>query len=269
MRIAGRDFAEAMTLPLRQAMAATRWLEGRVTNVPKSNESTEAKAALSDGDCVSQEILLTALRDFFPRVGLDAEEDTPAAKAFAANHSPYTAVVDPIDGSLLYLEQAGLWAIIVGLEREGVVEASLVAVPQEEVLIRAVRDETGAEISHAGRPFARVQLRSGGTRVLLSSGVPAEVAERLRGRGLQPVLGSGGSIGVAPLLEGTAAALRISSSDGGLSRRAWIAALALRQLGGVVEALDGPLPDQHESGVRGMIVASGREVADLLRNAIA
>ncbi len=79
--IAAPEFVEAMTLPVRQAAAAVRWLEGRVPNVPKPDEPNRAKAALTDADSVSQEILLTALWHHFPGVVLDAEEDTPAAKA--------------------------------------------------------------------------------------------------------------------------------------------------------------------------------------------
>ena len=66
MRIDPRDFVERMTLPVWQAAAATRWLEGRVDNRPKLDEDTDEKSALTDADCISQEILLTALREFFP-----------------------------------------------------------------------------------------------------------------------------------------------------------------------------------------------------------
>ena len=100
MMIAPKEFVQAMTLPVRQAMAAVRWLEGRVSNTPKPGQATSAKAALTDADCVSQEILLTALWDRFPGVALDAEEDTPAVGRFAANDSPQVVRVDPIDGTV-------------------------------------------------------------------------------------------------------------------------------------------------------------------------
>ena len=105
--ISPREFVEALTLPVRQAAAAAHWLEGRVANNPKAEDSAE-KSALTDADCVSQEILVTALAELYPQVVLDAEEDTPAVKAFAANDSPYTVRVDPIDGTLRYLQRDGL-----------------------------------------------------------------------------------------------------------------------------------------------------------------
>ena len=92
-----RDFVERMTLPVRQAAAAVRWLEGRVLNRPKSGEETQAKSALTDADCVSQEVLLAALLEIAPEVELDAEEDTPLVHAFSRNRSSYRVRIDPID----------------------------------------------------------------------------------------------------------------------------------------------------------------------------
>ena len=251
-----------MTLPLRQAMAAVLWLEGRVRHGSKSDQPNEAKTAVSDGDFVSQEILVTALAEYFPDVVLDAEEDTPCARRFAANDSPFTVRVDPIDGSLRYLRGDGLYAIIVGLERDDLVEASLIAVPQEDVLIRAVRGG-GAELSYHGGPFAPARASSGGSRVLVSHGVASKVVERLRGQpGVAKVtVAAGGAIGVAPLLPATRGALRVSHDRAGLSRRAWIAALCAREAGAAVEALAGALPERYEPGVPGVIVAGS--AADL------
>ena len=264
MRISGGQFADQMTLPLRQAMAAVVWLEGRVPNVHKPHEASEAKAALTDADCVSQEILLTALREYFPEVALEAEEDTPAVKAFAANDSPHTVHVDPIDGTLRYLRRDGPYAIIVGLEYEARVEASLVAVPQENVLIRAVLGG-GAEISLGGGPFAPALLQGSGTRVLVSHAVPERTLERMRARDLHPVLAAGGAIGVAPLLDATLGAVRVIEGPEGLSPRAWIAALAVQEAGGVVEVAGAPLPERYRSGESTLIVATTPEAADALR----
>ena len=264
MRISGGQFADRMTLPLRQAMAAVVWLEGHVPNVQKAHEASEAKAALTDGDCVSQEILLTALREHFPEVALEAEEDTPAVKAFAANDSPYTVHVDPIDGTLRYLRRDGPYAIIVGLEHEGRVEASLVAVPQENVVIRAVR-AGGAEISVGGEPFVPAGLQGSGTRVLVSHAVSDRTLERMRARGLQPVLAAGGAIGVAPLLEATLGAVRVIEGPDGLSPRAWIASLAVQEVGGVVEVAGGPLPERYRPGESTLLVAATAGAAGALR----
>jgi len=262
-----RDFIQALTLPVWQAASVVRWLEGRVENLPKPHEATPVKAALTYGDCVSQEILLTALRAHFPWMSIDAEEDTPTARAFAGNTSEYRVVIDPIDGTLRYLQRDGLYAILVGLEREGQVEAALVSIPQLDLVLRAVRG-AGAEIAFDGGPFSRVDLGGGGNRLLVSYDLPRRAVERLERRDLELLTAAGGAIGVSPLLVGTRGGVRISAEPVGLSRRTWVSALVTREAGGLVEALDGPLPECFTPGVRGVLVAADSAELERLRKAL-
>jgi len=262
-----RDFVQALTLPLWQAAAVVRWLEGRVENLPKPHEATPVKAALTYGDCVSQEILLTALRAHFPWMSIDAEEDTPTARAFAGNTSEYRVVIDPIDGTLRYLMRDGLYAILVGLERAGRVEAALVAIPQADLVLRAVRG-SGAEIAFDGGDFAPAELDGSGSRLLVSYDLPRPTVERLQARDLELLTAAGGAIGVSPILVGTRGGVRIGNDPIGLSRRTWVSALIAHEAGGVVEALDGPLPEAYTPGVRGVLVAADGAEVERLRKAL-
>jgi len=266
--IRAREFVERMTLPVWQASAAVRWLEGRVRNRPKSDEPTPEKAALTDGDCVSQEILLVALRAHFPWVSVFVEEDTPSAEAFAANRSAETVVIDPIDGTARYLRGDGPYAILVGLERDGRVDATLIAVPQFGVLVRATRGG-GAEVAHAGGEFAPVRAERRGSQLLVSHGLPQEIRARANAALLKPIVAAGAAIGIAPLLDGVGGGVRIAAESQGLSRRAWIAGLATLEAGGCVEALDGPLPQRFEPGVRGALVAASARDVERLRELVA
>ncbi len=266
-RIEASDFIERMTLPVRQAMAAVRWLEGRVRNRPKASEVTPGKAALTDADCVSQEILLIALRDYLPGVSLNVEEDTPSAASFIGNTSEETVVIDPIDGTLRYLLGDGPYAILVGLERGGRVEGALVGLPQTDIVIRAVRGG-GSEILRGSGRFSPARLAEPGSHAFVSYGLPAQVEARLKALGLQRTVAAGGAIGVAPLLDGIAGALRIARTPGGLSRRAWVASLPTLEAGGRVEALHGPFPAQYERGVSGMLVAGSDDAIQRLRETL-
>jgi fructose-1,6-bisphosphatase/inositol monophosphatase family enzyme len=260
-----REFVAAMTVPVRQAMAAVRWLEGRVRNRPKREEITPEKAALTDADCVSQEILLVALRERFPGVGLDVEEDTPSVARFRASGEGYTVVIDPIDGTLRYLRGDGPYATLVGLERDGRVLAALVGLPQTDVVVRAVRGE-GAFLSQGGAEFERARAGARGSSVYVSYGLPVEIARALDARGAKRVTAAGAVIAVAPLLDDALGGLRVMASPEGMSRRAWIAALPTWEAGGCVEALDGPLPERFRPGVRGLVsAASPAGLADLRR----
>lgn len=261
-QIAPAEFVEVLTVAVRQAMAAVRWLEGRVHNRPKLEEARPEKAALTDADCVSQEILLVAVGERFPGVQVSVEEDTPQVGRFSQNRSLHTVVIDPIDGTLRYLLGDGPYAVLVGLECEGRVDGALVGLPQSDTLVRAVRGG-GAQISLHGGPFRKAALASGGSELLVSYGLARDVRERLRREGLSLITASGGAIGIAPLLEGVCGALRISAAPEGLSRRAWVSALPTQEAGGRVESLEGKFPESYQPDVSGVIL--GADVAGVRR----
>ena len=266
-KITPSDFLDALTTPVWQAMAAVRWLEGRVRNRPKTHEIRPEKAALTDADCVSQEILLVALRERLPWAQVEVEEDTPSASAFADNRSEETIVIDPIDGTLRYVIGDGPYAVLVGLEREGRMDAALVGLPQSGTLIRAVRGG-GAEVAQAGGEWSAARVHEGGTELLVSYGLGAEVARCLRAEGVHLTVAAGGAIGVAPLLPNVTGGLRVSMAREGLSRRAWLATLPTLEAGGVVETLDGPFPQIWREGVRGMLVAASNDDLERLRRSL-
>jgi len=259
-----REFVAALSSSLWAAAAAARWLSGRVHNTPKLEERLPSKQALTEADCVCQEVLLMALREHYPWIELDAEEDTPAVQAFRENRAEYRAIIDPIDGTLHYLDQDGVYAVLVGLERHGRVEAALVALPEADLVIRAVRGE-GCELAHAGGPFRPVRVQSAGSRLLISKALGATAQDSLRAAGYELMAASGGAIGVAPQLSNTSAAVRVSDSAEGLSRRTWVSTLATLEAGGVVETLSGEFPLCYEPGVRGIVVAHDRKLASELR----
>ncbi len=261
-----RDFVESMTLPVRQAVAAVRWLEGRVRNRPKASEITPEKAALTDGDCVSQEILLVALLARYPEVALNVEEDTPTVARFSGEAHDLV-VIDPIDGTLRYLRGDGRYAILVGLERRGLVEATLVAIPQLDVVIRSVRGG-GTEISRGGAPFEVVRAADRGSDVYVSHGLDPGVGRRLDADGAKRVTAAGAVIACAPLLNDACAGLRVIASPKGLSRRAWVAGLATLEAGGVVEGLEGEFPDSYRPGVPVLIAAPSVGAAAELRSTL-
>lgn len=263
-RIDPGEFVRALTVPVRQAMAAVRWLEGRVRNRPKPEEITPEKAALTDADCVSQEVLLVALRERWPDVALDVEEDTPSVALFPARDAGDTVVIDPIDGTLRYLRGDGPYATLVGLERDGQPLAVLVGLPQFDVLIRAVRGG-GAEISRAGGAFAPARAAARGDQLYVSYGLDPAIARRADEAGWKRVTAAGAAIAISPLLDGSFGGLRMMAGADGMSRRAWLAAIATREAGGRVEALAGELPETYRPGVRGLVAGANAETLGRLR----
>jgi fructose-1,6-bisphosphatase/inositol monophosphatase family enzyme len=196
------------------------------------------------------------------------EEDTPTAELFADNRSSELVVIDPIDGTARYLRGDGPYAILVGLEREGRVEAALVAVPQFGVLLRATRGG-GAEIARSDGPFEPARAARRGPQLLVSHGLPQEVRARANAAQWKPIVAAGAAIGVSPLLDGVGGGVRIAAEAQGLSRRAWIAGLIAQEAGARVESLEGALPERFEPGVRGALVAPSAAEVEKLRELVA
>ncbi len=258
-------FVRALAPALRQSASIARALEGRVANRPKPGEATAVKAALTIADTASQEALLVPLLEHFPTVRLAAEEDTPSTILFASE-GPELVVIDPIDGTLrFYLEGAGPYAVMIGLARERVYEAALVALPRDELYFDAVRGR-GARVAQRGSPPRSARAESTGKRVYVSHEVPETARECLRRRGFEVVPACGGAIAVAPLVPGACAGLRIVfEPEPDLSIRGRIGLLIAAEAGALVHTEGGAaFPLDIETRARAvMVAASPYELAAL------
>ena len=76
------DFVRLLAPAMAQAAAIASALEGRVPNVPKPDEQSAVKAALTIADTAAQEALLVPLLAGFRDARLEAEEDTRSIALF-------------------------------------------------------------------------------------------------------------------------------------------------------------------------------------------
>lgn len=254
-----------MVPALRQAAAITCALEGRVSNQPKSAETSEAKAALTAADTASQETILVRLLDTFPGVELDAEEDTPTVHAFPLS-STERVVIDPLDGTLRsYLEARGPYAILVGLVVGDRFMASLVALPREELIFDAVLG-AGARRWSEHNVAGSAVLSGPSRRVLVSHGIDKTALARLRELGYEAVPAAGGAVAVAPLVPGVCGGLRVaaaSTGPSGVSSRGRVGLLVAREAGAIVCGVGGePFPDGVDTVAPGLITAGSASVRD-------
>jgi len=85
---------------------------GKVNNKGKAQkgDSTSAGSAFTDIDEIAQEIILARLYKVNPYAMVNAEEDTPLRKLFRGNDSDITLHLDPIDGTLSYVEGRDMFA---------------------------------------------------------------------------------------------------------------------------------------------------------------
>lgn len=130
-----------MFLTLRQVGYLAKSLQGKVDNIGKqveilksdNAEAIAGKAALTIVDNIAQEIILLSLREFFDssKITLDAEENTPSVKLFTkpTPKGKLHIALDPIDGTLHYIQGKDDYATIVSLIKEGKILTSLMYFP--------------------------------------------------------------------------------------------------------------------------------------------
>jgi fructose-1,6-bisphosphatase/inositol monophosphatase family enzyme len=189
-----------METALQQAGAVARMLQGRVSDegktggisMPHDDDALRRKrAAKSVADEVVQEILLIAALSLLDShaVVVDAEEDTPSIRHFAASdHGEESLILDPIDGTLEYIAGDDIYSICVGSVRNGVMASALVYFAARDVCYGL--DETGR--SFVAHEFSRhgwrhaVELKTvshSGRRIYVNRRVGDDVQTRLREHG--------------------------------------------------------------------------------------
>lgn len=136
-------FLTAAALVARQVGIMARRLQGQVKNEGKdigdtshmsdyARRQSEAKTAIDE---ISQDMIITALLPHLPldTTVLDGEEETPGKALMPVTKGEYVLVLDPIDGTLPYLEDAHTYSVNIGLFGGGHVVAALLYYPALDV----------------------------------------------------------------------------------------------------------------------------------------
>jgi fructose-1,6-bisphosphatase/inositol monophosphatase family enzyme len=267
---ASREFLRTLRPAMLQASAIAAALEGRVPNVPKPDEHTAVKAALTIADTAAQEALLVPLAKRFGQALLEAEEDTRSVALFDGSDADRRIVIDPIDGTFhFYLGALGPYAVMAGLAEDGAYTAALLSLPREGWLFEAVRGEGARRRRMPAGGASPAGVTRAGNGVLLSDGVPDRVAERLREGGWDVGRGCGGAVAIAPLLPGIRGGLRLAKSAS-ISTRGRIGLLIAAEAGAIVSTGAGdPFPAAIDTPAASLLVASDAEVARSIRDALA
>lgn len=264
-------FLDRMSLAARQVGVVALQFHGKVANRGKEvgagyeNALHRAAAeALSDVDLAAQEILLLALAEHYPFVRVEPEEETPLVARFAGNDSPYTVVLDPIDGTLNYISLGGQFAVAVGLLEHERFVASLVYFPLRGELHRAVRDAGSRVERVAAAPQGTVPLSR--DVVFHDTATPAEAIAAIERLGLTCTR-SGCSM-VDSTVAATALGVASFCARRPSIRRA-IGALVSREAGGhLCDAEGAPYDCTRPDDLDSLVVARDRATADRLLSAI-
>ena len=140
-------FIDALLPVVDQCARATLIFFGQVADIGKAADQTlisdhaqEASTAFTVLDAAVQDILLGAVLQHFPQVRVIAEEKTPLKRRFVGNDSPYTVILDPIDGTYHFKRGDAPYHITIGLAKGGEMIAAIVARPSEGKFYTAIKD---------------------------------------------------------------------------------------------------------------------------------
>jgi fructose-1,6-bisphosphatase/inositol monophosphatase family enzyme len=145
------EFQEFLKLLAFQAGAVALELRGKVSDLGKdivgpdgrrNHERSRARRAMTVVDLAIQELVLTGISKRFPQITLvRAEEQTNTARILNDRASRYCFVLDPLDGTLTYLEGGDTFAILGGLIDRDRFVAAVLYYPVGNVLYSAVFGE--------------------------------------------------------------------------------------------------------------------------------
>jgi fructose-1,6-bisphosphatase/inositol monophosphatase family enzyme len=162
--ISPQHFIDALLPVVRQCAQASLIFYAQVTDIGKAadrgltgDKAQAASTAFTALDSGLQEILLSAVLQHFPQVGVIAEENTPLKKRFAGAHAPYLVILDPIDGTWHFKRGDAPYHITIGLACDGIMLASIVARPSEDKIFTAVRGQ-GAFVYTGQRRKKRLRI---------------------------------------------------------------------------------------------------------------
>jgi fructose-1,6-bisphosphatase/inositol monophosphatase family enzyme len=195
-------YNRSITLAARQAGSIARLMQGRVANegkadataLPNDDDALRARrAAKTIVDEAVQELLLLAAAEALDAaaIHLDAEEETPAVAWFsdAAERSSATLVIDPVDGTIEYIQGKQSYAVCAGLTSDGLLRSALVYLAGRDQLYsldddgrpliasRAYRDPSPRPLEGPQAPAPKVVYKNGR--------VEQDVVRRLQSAGFE------------------------------------------------------------------------------------
>lgn len=231
-----RRFVDVLCAAAWQAGAVAQHLQGHVRNVGKQSSGTPESDALSVADLATQDVLLLRLAESFAGIAVDAEEDTKIVQRFvpAAPHRPLI-VLDPIDGSLNYLDNSPDYAVMGALIEHDRYLASVVHFPALDATYWAVRGG-GCHRREPGGGDTPVKLDVLPSTVLIPPRLDSAARQRLEAEALTVEVSRCSAVDASAPVMGRALG---SVHPGSADRRRAIGFLLVTEAGGCVRFADG------------------------------
>lgn len=127
-------------------------------------EKTSALDLVTEADAESQRLLIDILHSRFPDHRFIAEEE--GADGIGNSSSPYTWIVDPLDGTTCFVHGRENFGVIIALQYNGNVELGVIYLPLKQQLFHGRR---GDGVRCNGKPLALRSTRDMRDAVLCSN----------------------------------------------------------------------------------------------------
>lgn len=153
-----RQIIETLLPPLRMAAGYSRHIQTKIAAQPAKDGPTKFSAALTDADLSIQTFVEVALLGSFPNIRFFGEEFEQSynTKYFRAidlgAEGDYLVTLDPIDGTLFYMDGFANYQIIVTVLNADGFEAVLAISPAEGHYYHAFRNQ-GTRIGNLEQPL--------------------------------------------------------------------------------------------------------------------
>lgn len=177
--------------------------QGKVKNLGKEVEELsgdndfikQQRTAKTIIDEKVQEELLLAAKKLLnaPEVYLDAEEETAGKKYFSPKPTPTTLVIDPIDGTLLYLSGKDGFSVCVGLIENGAILTALVYFPRRKEFYFIKNDSVYCETNGKLQKLFAPKVKNDAL-VFANNRVSEQINDKLIRDGFKVVSDAGGFI---------------------------------------------------------------------------
>ncbi|MBD3408078.1 MAG: hypothetical protein GF411_18300 [Candidatus Lokiarchaeota archaeon] len=145
-----------------------RALQGKLDNRPKESDlpddlADDKSTAHTIGDDLVQEVALQILSSHSTDFRINAEEDTPRVNTFSGTDSSFCYHLDPLDGTLSFIQGSDGYAVGAAFSRNKQFEASAIYFPARDKVYLAQRGK-GIRVETQFRqelPFDRINPTSG------------------------------------------------------------------------------------------------------------
>lgn len=147
--------------------------------------------AKTKADVAVQDILLRSLLEFKAVLSLDAEEDSSLISEFENKEYECTCVIDPIDGTLEYVEQKDDYSICSAIIEQGDMKCAMVYFPnlndmytyEEKLGINVYNIDANHNANKCLTNYQRPKKLP--NKIYVNSRIPAEFANKLKEQGYE------------------------------------------------------------------------------------